>query len=81
MERTPYQQRPPRYDYHLTEKGRDLYGHTIAIHEWTERWLIQAGKGLLKLTHLPCGGPFHGEVVCSVCDQALYPHEVSYHGA
>ena len=78
MDRVPYQQRPTRYEYHLSAKGRDLYGHTIAIHEWTERWLIQPGKGLLKLQHLPCGMPFQGEVVCSHCDQTLYPNEVSY---
>ena len=78
MDRIPYQQRPPRYEYHLSAKGRGLYDHTIAIHEWTERWLIKPGRGLLKLHHLPCDGPFIGEVVCSKCDQVLCPHEVCY---
>jgi DNA-binding HxlR family transcriptional regulator len=80
MNRIPYQQSPPRYEYHLSNKGRDLFGHTIAIHEWAERWLIRKDKGLLRLRHLPCDQPFAGEVVCSQCDQALYPHEVSYAG-
>ena len=78
MDRVPYQQSPVRYEYHLSTKGRDLFWHTIAIHEWTERWLIKPGKGLLKLNHLPCGKPFKGEVVCSKCDQELHPHEVNF---
>ena len=78
MLRIPYQERPTRYEYRLSAKGRDLYGHTIAIHEWAERWFIKPGKGLLKLQHIPCNKPFHGEVVCSQCDQTLHPHEVSY---
>ena len=78
MVRIPYQDSPKRYEYRLTAKGRDLFGYTVAIHEWTERWLIRPGKGLLKLSHLPCNKPFRGEVVCSQCAEVLYPHEVSY---
>jgi DNA-binding HxlR family transcriptional regulator len=78
MDRIPYQERPIRYEYHLTVKGRDLYGHTIAIHEWTERWLVKPNKGFLILKHLPCDKQFHGDVVCSECKETLHPHEVSY---
>jgi len=78
MHKIAYQQRPPRYEYHLSVKGRDLYGHTIAIHEWTERWFIKPERGLLELKHLPCNKPFHGEVVCSHCEEKLLPHQVSY---
>lgn len=80
MDRVVYQQRPSRYEYHLSEKGRAMYGYTIAIHEWTERWLIKPENGLLKLRHLPCGTLFQGQVVCSRCDETLYPHEVTYGG-
>ena len=78
MNRMAYQQRPARYEYRLSAKGRDLYGHIIAIHEWTERWLIRPERGLLKLQHRPCNAVFRGEAVCSHCDEALHPLEVSY---
>lgn len=78
MDRIPYQRRPTRYEYRLTSKGMDLYGHTIAIHEWTERYLIEPKKGLLLLEHVPCGELFHGEVVCDQCNAVLQPHEVQY---
>lgn len=38
VERTRYSERPPRYEYHLTEKGRDLWKVTTALREWGDRW-------------------------------------------
>ena len=38
VERVRYQQRPPRDEYHLTEKGRDLWKVNTALREWGERW-------------------------------------------
>jgi len=37
IERTAYQQRPVRYAYHLTEKGRDLYAVLHAMIDWGNR--------------------------------------------
>jgi DNA-binding HxlR family transcriptional regulator len=78
LDRVPYRERPVRYEYRLSKKGRALYPQTIAIHEWANRWIIEPGKEPLLLTHLPCNTPLHGEVVCSECEQVLDPHDVSY---
>ena len=78
FDRVPYRDRPVRYEYHLSDKGRDLYQHTIAIHEWASRWLIKPGKEPLILRHARCDTLFNGEVVCSECEQLLDPHEVTY---
>jgi DNA-binding HxlR family transcriptional regulator len=43
FERRLYQQRPPRYEYVLTGKGRDLFPIVMAIFAWGNRHL--AGKG------------------------------------
>jgi len=34
VERSPYQKHPPRYDYHLTSRGRDLSPVLTAIYGW-----------------------------------------------
>ena len=81
LDRVPYRERPVRYEYRLSKKGRALYPQTIAIHEWANRWLIEPGREPLLLTHLPCDTLLHGEVVCSECEQVLDPHEVSYRQA
>ncbi|MBL4834777.1 MAG: helix-turn-helix transcriptional regulator [Pseudomonas sp.] len=38
VNRTRYSDRPPRDEYHLTEKGRDLWKVTTALREWGDRW-------------------------------------------
>jgi DNA-binding HxlR family transcriptional regulator len=38
IERTRYQQRPPRDEYRLTSKGRDLWKVSVAFREWGDRW-------------------------------------------
>lgn len=38
IERRPYQDRPPRHAYALTDKGRDLWKVTTALREWGDRW-------------------------------------------
>jgi DNA-binding HxlR family transcriptional regulator len=34
LERVPYQERPERYEYHLTRKGRDLHVALIGLRQW-----------------------------------------------
>ena len=38
VERVRYQQRPPRYEYRLTPKGRDFWKVRVALREWGDRW-------------------------------------------
>ena len=78
LDRVPYQEKPVRYEYHLSDMGRDLYSHTITIHEWADRWLIREGEAPLLLQHLPCEKPLVSEVVCSECEQPLKAPDVSF---
>lgn len=38
LERRAYQEHPPRYEYLLTEKGRDLLPIIVALGVWGLRW-------------------------------------------
>lgn len=38
VERVPYNERPPRLEYRLTSKGRDLWKVSVALREWGDRW-------------------------------------------
>lgn len=38
VERVQYQERPPRDEYRLTPKGRDLWKVSLALREWGDRW-------------------------------------------
>ena len=43
LEKHPYQQRPVRYEYQLTEKGRALYPIIIMLFNWGERYASPDG--------------------------------------
>jgi DNA-binding HxlR family transcriptional regulator len=38
LERRPYREHPPRFEYVLTEKGRELSAVVIALMTWGDRW-------------------------------------------
>ena len=44
MTRRRYQDHPPRDEYVLTDKGRDLWKVVTALREWGDKWGAHAGK-------------------------------------
>jgi DNA-binding HxlR family transcriptional regulator len=71
FERRKYQDRPARYEYHLSEKGSDFVGVLVAIMRWGDRWL-DGGKGPpVRLRHKRCGSLMHADLVCSECRERL----------
>jgi DNA-binding HxlR family transcriptional regulator len=40
LERVPYQQRPPRFEYRLTDKGRAFGDVLAAMWRWGSDWLF-----------------------------------------
>lgn len=78
LRRIPYQQNPPRYEYRLSQKGRELYAYIVTVHEWAEKWLLPNGDTPLVLHHEACGRQFVSEVVCSACEQPLSAAEVRF---
>ncbi|MFB6817290.1 winged helix-turn-helix transcriptional regulator [Streptomyces sp. NPDC056347] len=43
LSREPYQDRPPRYEYRLTRRGRALLPVLIALQDWGDTWLLGEG--------------------------------------
>jgi DNA-binding HxlR family transcriptional regulator len=71
MKRVKYQDRPPRYEYVLTEKGREFFPVIAAIVRWGDTWLAGKKGAPVILRHRTCGAETHAEVVCSECKQPL----------
>src|SRR5437870_2644809 len=55
MEKRAYQTEPVRYDYVLTEKGRDFYPVIAAMARWGDRWLADEAGPPITYHHRPCG--------------------------
>ena len=71
FERVAYQEHPARYEYVLTEKGRDFMPVLTAITAWGDRWLAGPEGPPLTMTHNACGHETHAEVVCAECREPL----------
>jgi DNA-binding HxlR family transcriptional regulator len=68
--RVPYQDHPPRSEYRLTDKGRDLWVVVTAMRQWGDRWAAPDGPPL-KMRHTACGRIVKMVPVCSHCGEHL----------
>lgn len=76
MKKVAYQERPPRYEYRLTEKGRDLYPVLLALTTWGDKWLDEGRGAPLLYQHKGCGHVFRPTMVCSECGEPVTAHDV-----
>ena len=79
FEPVAYQQRPLRYAYHLTKKGKGLFPWFLTLLQWGDKWCDpqQGGKPVL-LTHTTCGEQLVAQVRCSECHAQLKAHDVRF---
>ncbi len=74
FERRLYQEHPERYEYVLTEKGRDLALVVVAVATWGLKW--SPGTNLNRMRHTECGHPVKVTGWCEECGRALTSDEV-----
>jgi DNA-binding HxlR family transcriptional regulator len=70
LQRIPYQQHPPRYEYELTDKGRDLWPVLNAMRQWGDHWAAPEGPPL-QFVHDTCQHVTAAVLTCSACGEAL----------
>lgn len=71
LERVRYQEKPPRYEYRLTEKGRDLYPVIVSLLRWGDRWMPGEDGPSMKLVHRECGHQITPALTCPDCGQPV----------
>ena len=71
LERTPYQERPTRYEYRLTAKGRDTFPVLLAMATWGRAHTLGPDEDPLIFEHVTCGHDFDATVACSHCGQLV----------
>ena len=75
LERVPYSVHPPRDEYRLTDKGRDLWPVLTAMRQWGDKWEAPEGAPL-QLVHTACGEITEVVPVCSECGEPLTARDV-----
>nr|WSY48904.1 helix-turn-helix transcriptional regulator [Streptomyces sp. NBC_00886] len=64
VERRQYCERPPRFEYHLTEAGQELYPILSALSEWGQKW---AGAAPAYSLRHQCGHQLDLDQLCGYC--------------
>ena len=75
LERRRYQERPPRHEYLLTDKGRDLLPVVVALGAWGLKWTDTTAKAP-TLLHTRCGSQLGFDFRCPTCGEAVAPRDV-----
>lgn len=69
LARRAYQARPERWEYRLTDEGRDLYPLIAELSRWGDRWLADAKGPPLITFHRPCNHVLIPNITCDQCGQ------------
>jgi DNA-binding HxlR family transcriptional regulator len=75
LAKVPYSEHPPRFDYRLTEKGRDLWPVLTTMRQWGDKHAAPSGPPL-ELIHHSCGEISEARLVCSGCGEPIGPRNV-----
>jgi DNA-binding HxlR family transcriptional regulator len=65
VERRQYSDRPPRFEYYLTDAGLDLRAVLQAVRGWGDKWAVERPPA--RFTHATCGHRLAPVVVCRHC--------------
>ena len=76
LERVQYSEHAERYEYRLTEKGRDLYPVVTALMRWGDRWMSGSAQPPVELRHRGCGAAMMPELACPECGEWVAARDV-----
>lgn len=77
LKKVPYQDRQQRFEYRLTEKGRELYPVILSLVKWGDKWMDQGLGAPLNYIHQSCGKQFVPLLVCSECHEEVNTRNVT----
>jgi DNA-binding HxlR family transcriptional regulator len=76
LERRPYQDNPPRFEYGLTQKGRSLSPILLSLTQWGDTYLAGPEGPPRLIVHEPCGHLAAVKVVCTQCGSGIKAQDV-----
>ena len=71
LEKRPYQERPPRFEYRLTQKGLDLFPVLVSLMNWGDRHAPDPGGPPMLVLHRDCGGKVDERLMCDRCGEPI----------
>lgn len=71
LQAEPYQDNPIRYEYRLTEKGKDLFDVLMTLWAYGEKWDPPSDPDHQRVMHIDCGHEAIAVSHCSHCGERL----------
>lgn len=76
MRADPYQDNPVRYEYRLTDKGKDLFDVLMTLWAFGERWNPPENPGRQRAIHIDCGHEADAVAHCGHCGKRITRHNI-----
>ena len=77
LQRRKYQDRPERYEYVVTDMGREYWKVIAAMAAWSDRWLAGPAGPPIVLHHEACHHDTTTRLVCAHCNTELELEDMS----
>ena len=77
LERVLYASDPDRYEYRLTEPGRELFGAAALLMRWGDKYLAGPEGPPTVLRHHECGEIAEPTLTCGSCGKPITPYNVT----
>jgi DNA-binding HxlR family transcriptional regulator len=77
LDKVAYQERPARYEYRLTAKGRALFGVIAALHRWGNDWLSGEEGPPMEMVDRETGDVIKPIVVDEATGEPLDPRRIT----
>lgn len=75
LKKVPYSEHPPRHEYRLTDKGRDLWPILTAMRQWGDKYAAPKGPPV-RVVHKTCGQVADVVPTCSACGEPVGPRDM-----
>jgi DNA-binding HxlR family transcriptional regulator len=74
IERRRYSEHPPRYEYELTQAGRELRLVLQALREWGDKWAVDTPPAAFRHA---CGHDLDAALTCRHCGAEVHPEDLN----
>lgn len=78
LRQRPYQERPVRMAYHLTDKGVQLYPQVLMMWVWARRWGASQVTLPPRLVHKTCSHTFSPQMNCAHCSERVGVNDLTF---
>ena len=76
LQKVPYQQRPLREEYRLTDKGLALHPVIMSLVSWGDTYMADERGAPIEHTHKACGKRMKPVMVCSECSEPVGARDI-----